>query len=35
MRGVFTEAFKAAFASLMAHRMRSFRTTRGILLGTA
>jgi putative ABC transport system permease protein len=35
MRGVFTEAFKAAFASLMAHRMRSFLTTLGILIGTA
>ena len=35
MRGVFTEAAKAAFASLMAHRMRSFLTTLGILIGTA
>ncbi len=35
MRGVFAEALRAAFASLMAHRMRSFLTTLGILIGTA
>ena len=35
MKGVFGEAAKAAFASLMAHRMRSFLTTLGILIGTA
>src|SRR5690606_36972609 len=35
MTGIFVEAFKAAFASLMAHRMRSFLTTLGILIGTA
>jgi putative ABC transport system permease protein len=35
MKGVFAEAAKAAFASLMAHRMRSFLTTLGILIGTA
>ena len=31
----FLEAFRAALASLMAHRMRSFLTTLGILIGTA
>ena len=35
MSGVFIEATRAAFASLMAHRMRSFLTTLGILIGTA
>ena len=35
VKGVFGEAAKAAFASLMAHRMRSFLTTLGILIGTA
>jgi putative ABC transport system permease protein len=35
MKGVFTEAARAALASLMAHRMRSFLTTLGILIGTA
>ena len=33
--GVLAEAFRAALASLMAHRMRSFLTTLGILIGTA
>ena len=32
---VFLEAVRAALASLMAHRMRSFLTTLGILIGTA
>ncbi len=32
---VFLEAFRAALISLMAHRMRSFLTTLGILIGTA
>jgi putative ABC transport system permease protein len=32
---VFLEALRAALASLMAHRMRSFLTTLGILIGTA
>ena len=32
---VFIEAVRAALASLMAHRMRSFLTTLGILIGTA
>ena len=32
---VFLEAFRAALTSLMAHRMRSFLTTLGILIGTA
>jgi putative ABC transport system permease protein len=31
----FIEAFRAALTSLMAHRMRSFLTTLGILIGTA
>ncbi|HBD19686.1 MAG TPA: multidrug ABC transporter substrate-binding protein [Arenimonas sp.] len=31
----FLEAFRAALTSLMAHRMRSFLTTLGILIGTA
>jgi len=31
----YLEAFRAALASLMAHRMRSFLTTLGILIGTA
>jgi putative ABC transport system permease protein len=31
----FLEAFRAALSSLMAHRMRSFLTTLGILIGTA
>lgn len=31
----FFEAFRAALASLMAHRLRSFLTTLGILIGTA
>jgi putative ABC transport system permease protein len=31
----FLEAFRAAMTSLMAHRMRSFLTTLGILIGTA
>src|SRR5690606_41956653 len=35
MNGIFGEALRAAFASLMAHRMRSFLTTLGILIGTA
>src|SRR5690606_24440515 len=35
MRGVFAEVLRAAVASLMAHRMRSFLTTLGILIGTA
>ncbi|MGH8500007.1 MAG: ABC transporter permease, partial [Methylococcales bacterium] len=30
----FLEAFRAAMSSLMAHRMRSFLTTLGILIGT-
>ena len=29
------EAFRAALTSLMAHRMRSFLTTLGIVIGTA
>lgn len=33
--GVLGEAFRAALTSLMAHRMRSFLTTLGILIGTA
>jgi putative ABC transport system permease protein len=32
---VFLEAFRAALISLLAHRMRSFLTTLGILIGTA
>jgi putative ABC transport system permease protein len=32
---VFLEALRAALTSLMAHRMRSFLTTLGILIGTA
>ena len=32
---VFLEAFRAAMTSLLAHRMRSFLTTLGILIGTA
>ncbi|MDZ4814313.1 MAG: ABC transporter permease [Pseudomonadota bacterium] len=32
---VFLEGLRAALASLMAHRMRSFLTTLGILIGTA
>jgi len=32
---VLMEAFRAALTSLMAHRMRSFLTTLGILIGTA
>jgi putative ABC transport system permease protein len=35
MNSVLLEASRAAFASLMAHRMRSFLTTLGILIGTA
>lgn len=31
---VFAEAFSAALASLNAHRLRSFLTTLGILIGT-
>ena len=31
----YVEAFRAALASLMAHRLRSFLTTLGILIGTA
>ena len=31
----YLEAFRAALTSLLAHRMRSFLTTLGILIGTA
>jgi putative ABC transport system permease protein len=35
MTAAYLEAFRAALTSLLAHRMRSFLTTLGILIGTA